>query len=89
MVASPLPARVPKSGPKCYVTLAFSGVLNAKRGERITYGCLTLAISGAQKRPQVLRNPYILGCAQRRGQNQKWLPHPAVLGGPKEGGSAQ
>ena len=23
---------------------------------------------------------------QQRGQNQKWLPHPCLLGGPKEGG---
>ena len=25
---------------------------------------------------------------QQRGQNQKWLPHPCLLGNPKEGGSA-
>ena len=38
----------------------------------------------------MLRNPYILGGPQRqaRGENQKWLPHPCLLGGPKEGGSA-
>ena len=54
VVASPLPSWGPKRGRKCYVTPAFSGVPNAKRGE----------------------------------QNQKWLPHPGLLGGPKEGGNA-
>ena len=44
----------PKRGQKCYVTPAWSGVHNAKRGE----------------------------------QNQKWLPHPCLLGGPKKGGNA-
>ena len=30
----------------------------------------------------------ILRDLQHRGKNQKWLPHPYLLGGPKEGGSA-
>ena len=54
VAAPPLPSWGPKRGRKCYVTPAFSGVSNAKRGE----------------------------------QNQKWLPHPCLLGGPKEGGNA-
>ena len=54
VAASPMPSWGPKRGRKCYVTLAFSGIPNAKRGE----------------------------------QNQKWLPHPCLLGGPKEGGNA-
>ena len=44
----------PKRGRKCYVTPAFSGVPNAKRGD----------------------------------QNQNWLHHPCLLGGPKEGRNA-
>ena len=32
LAASPLPTRGPKIGPKCYVTRAFSGIPNAKRG---------------------------------------------------------
>ena len=54
VAASPPPSRGPKRGRECYVTPAFSGVPNTKRGE----------------------------------QNQKWLPHPCLLGGPKEGGNA-
>ena len=47
----------------------------------------------------MLRHPYILGDLQRQArgaksegvpnkgeQNQKWLPHPYLLGSPKEGG---
>ena len=32
--------------------------------------------------------PAFLGTPNKREQNQKWLPHPCLLGGPKEGGSA-
>ena len=83
-------SRGPKKGRKCYVIPAFSGVPNAKRGEKIRSGCLTPAFSGAQNRAEVLRNPCILRGPQRqeRGENQKWLPHPYLLGGPKQGGSA-
>ena len=49
---------------------------------------LTLALSRGQKRAKVLCNPCILVSTQQRGQNQKWLPHPYLLEGPKEGGSA-
>ena len=162
--AASLPSWGPKRGRKCYVTLAFSGVPNAKRGEqnqkwlphpcllggpkeganatppmhsrgsptpsagnKIRIGYLTLAISRAQKRAEMLRRPRILGGPQRQAQgaksegaaaslpswgpkrgrkcyvtlafsgvpnakrgeqNQKWLPHPCLLGGPKEGGNA-
>ena len=159
MVASPLPSRGPKRGRKCYVTPAFSGVPNAKCGDNISSGYLTLAFlgarkragllrnpwvrnvkrgdkissatsprlslrpirgqnwyatpafswvpntkhadkirngylnpafSGAEKRAELLRNPHILGRphCKAQGGNQKWLPHPCLLGGPKEGGSA-
>ena len=38
----------------------------------------------------MLRNPYFLGGPQRQAQGviQKWLPHPCLVGGPQEGGSA-
>ena len=52
-----------------------------------------------KKRKERGRQNCILGDPQQRGaksevfpnigeQNQKWLPHPYLLGGPKEGGSA-
>ena len=101
--------RGPKRGRNCYVTPAFSGVPNAKRGEqnqkwsptkgnKIRSGSLTPAFSRAQKRAVMLRHPCILGDPQRQArgakskvvpnkgeQNQKWLIHSCLLGGPKEG----
>ena len=86
VAASALPSWGPTSGPKCYVTYAFSGVL--KQGDKIRSGCLNPAFLGAHKWAEVLCNRCILGGRQTRGQNQKWLPHPCLLGGPKEGQSA-
>ena len=160
VAASPLPSWGPKRGQKCYITPAFSGIPNAKRGEqnqkwsptkgntigsgcltpsflgaekraemlhfpfnmrgpphqargakiqkwsptkgnKIRSGCLTLAFSGAQKRAEMLRHPCNLRDpqCQARGaksevvpnigeQYQKWLPHPYLLVGPKEGTNA-
>ena len=42
VVASPLPSWGTKRGRNCNVTPAFSGVHNAKRGEKIRSGCLTM-----------------------------------------------
>ena len=73
----------------CNPTL--SGVPNAKRKDKIRSGYLTPDFLGAQKRAELLCNPCILGGpqCQARGQNQKkWLPHPYLLEGPKEGGIA-
>ena len=50
-----------------YVTPTFSGVPNAKRGLKIRSGCLTPTFSGAQKRVELLHNPYILEGPQQRG----------------------
>ena len=71
------------------------------KGSKIRSGCLTPTFSGAQKRVEMLRHPCILEGpqCQARGaksevvpnkgeQNQKWLPHPYLLGGPKEGRNA-
>ena len=87
LAASTLPSRAPKRGRNCNVTPAFSGVPNAKRGEKIRIGCPNPAFSGAQTRAELLRNPCILEGPQRqaRGENHKWLPHPHLLGGPKRG----
>ena len=71
------------------------------KGSKIRSGCLTPTFSGAQKRVEMLRHPCILEGpqCQARGaksevvpnkgeQNHNWLPHPYLLGGPKEGGNA-
>ena len=133
VAAPPLPSWGPKRGRKCYVTRAFLGVPNAKRGEqnqkwsptkgekkqkwlphpcllggpkeggnaasplhsrgfptpsagsKIRSGYLTPAFSGAQKRVERLRHSCILRIPNKGEQNQKWLPHPCLLGGPKRG----
>ena len=85
-----------------YLTPAFSGVekraqvlrdpciLRVPNREVFRSGCLTSAFYGAQKRAEVIRNPCSLRGPQRhaQGENGKWLPHPCLLGGPQEGGSA-
>ena len=87
VAASPLHSHGPKRGRKCHVTSAFLRRPQTK-GEKIRIGYLTLAFSGAQKRAQMLCHPCILGASPNNGeQNQKWLPHPYLLGGPKEGGN--
>ena len=59
------------------------------KGDKIRKGYLKPAFSGAQKRAEVLCQPCILGGSPNtRGQKQNWLPHPCLLGGPKEGGNA-
>ena len=79
MAALPLPSRGLRRGWKCYVTPAFLGMPNAKRGEenqksfptkgnKIRSGRLTLPSPGAQKRVEMLRHPN----AKRGEENQKW-----------------
>ena len=125
MAASPLNSWGPKRGRKCHATPAFLGVPNAKHGEqnekwsatkgnKIRKGCLRAAVSGVQKRAEMLCHPwsttketksemaalalpsrepkrgrkcYITPAfsrvpnAKRGEQNEKWLPHPYILGG--------
>ena len=90
MATSHLHSRGPKKGRNCYATPAFSGIPNAKRGDKIRSGYLTPAFSRAQKRAELLHEPCILGDPQCQApsENQKWLPHLCLLGGPKTGGSA-
>ena len=76
MAASPLSSQGRKRGRKCYVILAFSGVPNAKRGEKTRSGCLTPTFSWGQHWAELLRNTYVLGCPRKKGQYHKWLPHP-------------
>ena len=69
MAASPLLCEAPKRGRKCYVTPAFSGVPNAKRGENIRSGCLTPTFSEAQKRAKCYVTRALLGVPNaKRGE---------------------
>ena len=68
--------------------LPFSRVPNANAWNKIRSGCLTTAFYGAHKCAELLCNPCNFKRPQTREQNQKWLPHHCLLGGPKEGGIA-
>ena len=72
------------------------------KGDRIKSGCLNPAFSRAHMRPEVLRNPYILGGSPSKGDKIKSgcltpafsgahirvevLRNPCVLGGPHQRG---
>ena len=92
LATSPLPSR------NCYVTPAFSGVRNAKQGEKIAIGsltpafsgahkwrrsCITLAFSGVPKQGKKIR----IGCLSPPFSGaRKWaevLRNPCILGGPQ------
>ena len=85
LAASPVPSRGPKRGRNCYVTPAFTGVPDAKRGDKIRSGHLTHAFPGALDRAESLRNPCILGgpLRQARGKNQELATKSAPARGPK------
>ena len=68
------------------------------KGNNVGSGCLTHAFSGAQRRRKGCVTLALSGGSQQTGaklevvpnkreQNQKWLPHPCLLRGPKESGS--
>ena len=82
---STLPFQGPINGRKCYVTPAFSGFPNAKTGNKIRSGDPTPAFSEAHEWAEWLCNRFILKGPKTREQNQKWLPHPCLRGGPKRG----
>ena len=90
VATSPLPSRGSKRGRNRYVTPAFSGVPNAMCGEKNGIGYLTPALSETRTRVESLCNRCISRGPQRQvwGENQIWVPHPCLLGGPKEGGVA-
>ena len=60
------------------------------KGVKIKSGCLTLAISGGQKRAEMPRHPSILGGLQRQARGAKLgvATSPCLLGGLKEEGIA-
>ena len=62
-----MPSRWPKRGRNCYLTPAFSGVPDAKRGEKIRVGYLTDVFLGAQKGTELLRNRCVLKVPQSKG----------------------
>ena len=95
---SPMHSGRPKRGRKCYVTPAFSGILNAKRGEqnqkwsstkanKIRSGYLTPPFSGTQKRGTksgVATSPLP---SRGPGRGRKCYVTPAILGDPQQRGA--
>ena len=87
----PLPSRRPKSHWKCYATPAFSGVPNAKHGERIRMGewaihpCL---LGGPKEGKSAMQPLHSRGSPTPSAWRKSEVAiHPCLLGGPKEGGS--
>ena len=83
----------PKRGRKYYITPAFSGVPNAKHGDKIRSGYLTPAVSGVPNKGDKIKvgpkeggnakSPlHSRGSPNKWGQNQKWPPKPCLLGDP-------
>ena len=68
------------------MTLAFPGS-PMPSAENITSGSLNPTFSEAHDRAELLRNPCILGGSMREEHrhNEKWPPHPCLLGGQEEG----
>ena len=97
VAASRLPSRGPKRGRKCYVTPAFLGYPTPSAGSKISCGpqqrgtkfevaTSPLPSSGPKRGRKCYVTLAFLGIpnAKHGEQNQKWLPHPRILGGPKE-----
>ena len=94
-----MPSWGPGRGWNYYVTPAFSGVLDAKRGEKFIVGSLTHAFLGAQGRAELLCNKCVLKVPHSKGdkirvgyltpavsaaQNRVELRcNPCILGGPQ------
>ena len=55
---------------------------------KIRSGYLTLACRGPKRGRKCYIAPAFSGVLNKGEGNQKWLPHPCLLGGPKEGGNA-
>ena len=66
---SPLHSLEPQKGRNCYATPAFSGIPNAKLGDKIKSGYLTPAFSQAQRRAELLRNPAFSGIPNAKRGN--------------------
>ena len=87
VAASPLPSWGPTKGRKCYVTSAFSR--GPKQGrDKIRIGCLNPAFAGPERGRKSYETPAFSGSPNKGGKNHIWLPHPCLVRGPKEGGSA-
>ena len=66
-----LPSRSDRRGRKCYITPAFSGVPNAKRGEQKQKWLPHLPSRGPKRGREILRHPCILGGPQRQARGTK------------------
>ena len=70
LAATPLSSRGRIRGQKCYVSRVFSGKPKQRGKPKQTniIGSLTPAFPGAQKRAEVLHNPFVLGDPQTKGE---------------------
>ena len=81
-----------------YITLAFLGariwaewlhnpciLKRPLKGDKFGTGYITPAFLGAHNWAKSQHYPCVFGGPPKRGQNQKWLHHPYLLGGPQVG----
>ena len=82
--------RCPKESGNATSTLHSRGFPTPSARIKIRSGYLTLALSRGQRGQNCYVTPPFSGVPNTKhgDQNQHWLPHRCLLGGPKEGGSA-
>ena len=78
----------PKRGRKCYVTPAFSGVPNAKRGEKIRSSCHTPPSRGPKRGRKCYVTTAFSGVPKQRETKSELAASSLPTLGPKKGGNA-
>ena len=87
LAAFALPSQGPKSGRKCYVTLAFSGVPN--KGDKIRSGYLTPTFSGFPKRGDKIKSGYLTPAFSGAHKWAELLRNPCIVRDPQQRGQNQ
>ena len=87
----PMPSRGPKEGRNARLPVHYEGVpKRPARGTKSEVGSSHLPSRGPKRGQKCYITPAFSGVPKAKSgeQNQKWLPHPYLLGGPKEGRNA-
>ena len=77
-----------RSGPQVGLPATWSPPWSPTKGNKIRSSYLTLAFSGPKRGRKYYVTPAFSRVPNKGEQNRKWLPHPCLLGGPKESGNA-
>ena len=88
VATSPLPSGGPTKGPKCYVTCILGDPQRQAQGAKSEVVASPLPSQGLTRGRKCYVTSALLGVPNKGEQSQEWLPHPCLLGGPKEGRNA-